>query len=155
MGSIRVIEQGGDFGGTWYWNRYPGIHCDIESYVYLPLLGDRLRPGGGVRAPGEEIRQHAQAIARHFGLYDDACFQTRATGTQDETEGGVDRHHRRGDRIRAAGWWSPAAPSARPNCPAFPASRRPRSSSHTSRWDYDYTGGDASGGLHGLADKRG
>ena len=35
---IRIVEAGGDFGGTWYWNRYPGASCDIESYVYLPLL---------------------------------------------------------------------------------------------------------------------
>ena len=35
---LRMIEKGGDFGGTWYWNRYPGAACDIESYVYLPLL---------------------------------------------------------------------------------------------------------------------
>ena len=35
---LRVIEKGGDFGGTWYWNRYPGAACDVESYIYLPLL---------------------------------------------------------------------------------------------------------------------
>ena len=34
---VRIIEKGGDFGGTWYWNRYPGAACDVESYVYLPL----------------------------------------------------------------------------------------------------------------------
>ncbi len=36
--NFRIIEAGGDFGGTWYWNRYPGAQCDIESYCYLPLL---------------------------------------------------------------------------------------------------------------------
>src|SRR6516165_9134853 len=35
---LRLIEKGGDFGGTWYWNRYPGAQCDVESYIYLPLL---------------------------------------------------------------------------------------------------------------------
>ena len=35
---LRIVEKGGDFGGTWYWNRYPGAQCDIESYIYLPLL---------------------------------------------------------------------------------------------------------------------
>jgi cyclohexanone monooxygenase len=35
---FRIVEKGGDFGGTWYWNRYPGASCDIESYVYFPLL---------------------------------------------------------------------------------------------------------------------
>jgi hypothetical protein len=48
VASVRVIEKGADFGGTWYWNRYPGIHCDIESYIYLPLLGNSAtsRSGG-------------------------------------------------------------------------------------------------------------
>jgi len=35
---LRIVESGADFGGTWYWNRYPGAQCDIESYCYLPLL---------------------------------------------------------------------------------------------------------------------
>src|SRR6202158_5721734 len=35
---VRFCEKGGDVGGTWYWNRYPGIACDVESYSYLPLL---------------------------------------------------------------------------------------------------------------------
>src|SRR6267378_4991270 len=35
---IRVIDKAGDFGGTWYWNRYPGIACDVESYIYMPML---------------------------------------------------------------------------------------------------------------------
>ena len=38
ISNFRIIEAGGDFGGTWYWNRYPGAQCDIESYCYLPLL---------------------------------------------------------------------------------------------------------------------
>ena len=38
INDIRLIEDGADFGGTWYWNRYPGAQCDIESYCYLPLL---------------------------------------------------------------------------------------------------------------------
>ena len=36
--SFRMIDKAGDFGGTWYWNRYPGCMCDVESYTYLPLL---------------------------------------------------------------------------------------------------------------------
>ena len=78
---IRVIEKGGDFGGTWYWNRYPGIHCDIESYIYLPLLEEVGYVPKWRYAPGEEIRQHAAAIGRHFDLYDDACFQTQVDRT--------------------------------------------------------------------------
>ncbi|MCC6765740.1 MAG: NAD(P)-binding protein, partial [Deltaproteobacteria bacterium] len=35
---LRVVEKGGDFGGTWYWNRYPGAQCDTTSFIYMPLL---------------------------------------------------------------------------------------------------------------------
>jgi NADPH-dependent 2,4-dienoyl-CoA reductase/sulfur reductase-like enzyme len=58
VASVRVIEKGADFGGTWYWNRYPGIHCDIESYIYLPLLEELGYVPKWRYAPGEEIRQH-------------------------------------------------------------------------------------------------
>ena len=33
-----MIDQAGGFGGTWYWNRYPGVMCDVESYCYMPML---------------------------------------------------------------------------------------------------------------------
>lgn len=76
---IRMTEEGGDFGGTWYWNRYPGIHCDIEASVYMPLLEEVGTVPTRRYAPGEEIRQHAVAIGRHFALYDDVLFHTRIT----------------------------------------------------------------------------
>ena len=38
--SIRIVERGGDVGGTWYWNRYPGAACDVSAYDYLPLLDE-------------------------------------------------------------------------------------------------------------------
>ncbi|GEC05413.1 hypothetical protein SSP24_30680 [Streptomyces spinoverrucosus] len=100
--SIRVIEKGGDFGGTWYWNRYPGIHCDIESYIYMPLLEEVDYVPRWKYAPGEEIRQHARAIATRFGLYDDVCFQTLATELRwDEAESGWLIATDRGDHMRA------------------------------------------------------
>src|SRR5487761_65312 len=76
---IRVIEKGGDFGGTWYWNRYPGAACDVESYVYLPLLEEigYVPVEKYSRAP--EILAHSRAIGRHFDLYRNACFQTEVT----------------------------------------------------------------------------
>ena len=59
---ICIIEKGGDFGGTWYWNRYPGAQCDVESYVYLPLLEelDYIPTQKYSQAP--EILAHSQAI---------------------------------------------------------------------------------------------
>ncbi|WP_369168899.1 flavin-containing monooxygenase [Streptomyces sp. R28] len=153
---IRVIEQGGDFGGTWYWNRYPGIHCDIESYVYLPLLEELGYVPRWKYAPGEEIRQHAQAIARHFGLYDQACFQTQVTELRwDEEQSewivGTDR----GDEMRARYVVVSSGTLSQAKLPGIPGIETFRGHTfHTSRWDYGYTGGDARGGLTGLADKR-
>src|SRR5258708_6062732 len=76
---VRLIEKGGDFGGTWYWNRYPGAACDVESYVYLPLLEEvgYVPTEKYSRAP--EILEHSAAIGRHFDLYRNACFQTEVT----------------------------------------------------------------------------
>src|SRR5271154_3432619 len=73
---VRIIEKGGDFGGAWYWNRYPGVQCDIESYIYLPLLDETGYVPKRKYSGGEEIRAYARRIGEHFGLYDKACFQT-------------------------------------------------------------------------------
>jgi cation diffusion facilitator CzcD-associated flavoprotein CzcO len=156
VGSIRVVEKGGDFGGTWYWNRYPGIHCDIESYVYLPLLDELGRVPEWKYSPGEEIRRHAREIGRHFGLYRDACFQTAVTELrwdEDAAEWIVSTD--RGDRMRARYVVVSNGTLDRPKLPGIPGVETFAGHTfHTSRWDYGYTGGDASGGLHGLADKR-
>src|SRR6204780_3435802 len=75
--NIRIIEKAGDFGGTWYWNRYPGAQCDIESYVYLPLLEETGYIPKEKYASQPEIFAHAQRIGKHFDLYKRACFQTQ------------------------------------------------------------------------------
>ncbi|WP_078854892.1 flavin-containing monooxygenase [Streptomyces sp. NRRL F-5135] len=154
--SIRVIDKGADFGGTWYWNRYPGIHCDIESYIYMPLLEEVGYVPKWRYAPGEEIRQHARAIGRHFGLYDDACFQTAATELrwdEDASEWIVSTD--RGDRIRARYVVVSTGTLSQVKLPGIPGIETFKGHTfHTSRWDYAYTGGDADGGLTGLADKR-
>ncbi|MBO3682031.1 NAD(P)/FAD-dependent oxidoreductase [Streptomyces sp. NEAU-YJ-81] len=153
---IRMIEQGGDFGGTWYWNRYPGVQCDIESYVYLPLLEEIGYVPRWRYAPGEEIRQHARAIGRHFDLYRDVCFRTQVTELRwDDTELEWTVHTDRDDRIRARHVVISSGTLSRAKLPGIPGIETFKGHTfHTSRWDYDYTGGDASGGLHGLADKR-
>jgi cation diffusion facilitator CzcD-associated flavoprotein CzcO len=153
---IRVIDTAGDFGGTWYWNRYPGIHCDIESYVYMPLLEEVGYVPKWKYAPGEEIRQHARAIGRKFDLYRDACFQTQVTELSwDEAAAewiiGTDR----GDRMRARYAVVSSGLLNSPKLPGIPGLETFAGHTfHTSRWDYDYTGGDINGGLDKLADKR-
>ncbi|MEU8890847.1 NAD(P)/FAD-dependent oxidoreductase [Streptomyces sp. NPDC048442] len=154
--SIRVIEKGGDFGGTWYWNRYPGIHCDIESYIYLPLLEEVGYVPKWKYAPGEEIRQHAAAVGRAFGLYRDAVFQTQVTELRwDEGELEWVVSTDRGDRIRARYVVTASGTLSEAKLPGIPGIETFAGHTfHTSRWDYDYTGGSADGNLHKLADKR-
>ncbi|MFF1420517.1 flavin-containing monooxygenase [Streptomyces sp. NPDC058280] len=156
MRDIRVIEKAGDFGGTWYWNRYPGIHCDIESYIYLPLLEEVGHVPRMKYAPGEEIRQHARAIGRQFDLYRDVCFRTEVTELRwDETACEWTLRTDRGDRMRARYVVVSSGPFSRPKLPGIPGIETFRGHTfHTSRWDYEYTGGDPDGGLHKLADKR-
>ncbi|MFE9612164.1 flavin-containing monooxygenase [Streptomyces sp. NPDC006012] len=154
--SIRIVEKGADFGGTWYWNRYPGIHCDIESYIYLPLLEEVGHVPAWKYAPGEEIRQHARAVARRFGLYDDVCFQTVVTELRWD-EGTCEWLVRtdRGDRIRARYVVVATGTLSQVKLPGIPGLETFRGHTfHTSRWDYAYTGGDANGGLDRLAGKR-
>jgi cation diffusion facilitator CzcD-associated flavoprotein CzcO len=154
--SIRMIDEAGDFGGTWYWNRYPGIHCDIDATVYMPLLEEVGYVPKWRYAPGEEIRQHCIAIARRFGLYDDTLFQTRVTGlTWDEENAEWQVITDRGDDFRARYVVTSSGTLTQPKLPGIPGIEDYRGHTfHTSRWDYGYTGGDQTGGLTGLAGKR-
>src|SRR5437868_6081341 len=153
---VRIIEKGGDFGGTWYWNRYPGAACDIESYVYLPLLEEigYLPVEKYSRAP--ELLKHSRAIGEHFDLYRGACFQTEVTEMRwDEAASRWIVHTSRGATMRARFVVMANGPLHRPKLPGIPGVESfKRHSFHTSRWDYDYTGGNANGGLTKLAGKR-
>ncbi len=153
---IRLIEKGGDFGGTWYWNRYPGAACDIESYVYLPLLEEigYIPKEKYTRAP--EILAHSRAIAEKFDLYTNACLQTEVTAMRwDEAAARWVIHTNRGDEMRARFVIMANGPLHRPKLPGIPGVETYAGHSfHTSRWDYAYTGGNSEGGLTKLADKR-
>jgi cyclohexanone monooxygenase len=153
---IRVVEKGGDFGGTWYWNRYPGVACDIESYVYLPLLEELDYVPKEKYSRGEEIFDHCKAIARRFDLYRDACFQTEVTRLSwDEPAGRWIVETDRGDAMRARFVCLANGFLQRPKLPGIPGlDSFAGHSFHTSRWDYAYTGGDAGGHLSGLRDRR-
>ena len=153
---IRLIEKGGDFGGTWYWNRYPGAACDIESYIYLPLLEEIGYLPVEKYSRAQEILAHSRAIGEKFDLYKNACFQTEVTQmTWDDASARWIIETNRGDAMRARFVCMANGPLHRPKLPGIPGVETFKGHSfHTSRWDYDYTGGDASGGLTGLAGKR-
>ena len=153
---IRIIEKGGDFGGTWYWNRYPGAQCDVESYVYLPLLEETSYVPTEKYAHAPEILDHCRRIGTHFELYDRACLSTEVTGIEwdDERQRWTIRTDR-GDAMSARFLVMGNGPLHRPKLPGIAGIETFGGHTfHTSRWDYDYTGGDSHGDLIGLQNKR-
>jgi len=152
---VRIVESGGDFGGTWYWNRYPGAQCDIESYSYLPLLEETGYVPKLRYSFAPEIYEHAQRIGQHFGLYEDAVFQTWVTELRwldNEKRWLVQTNH--DDEMRARHICLGTGPANRPRLPGIPGVEDFKGHSfHTCRWDYDYTGGSHEGGLDNLADR--
>ena len=156
VADIRIIEKGGDFGGTWYWNRYPGAQCDIESYIYLPLLEETGYIPREKYSFAKEIREHARRIGEQFDLYSKACFQTEIRELrwlEDESRWLITTT--RDDAMKARYVVMSNGPLNRPKLPGIPGIGGFKGHSfHTSRWDYAYTGGDSEGGLTGLADKR-
>ena len=153
---IRVVESAGDFGGTWYWNRYPGAMCDVESYCYLPLLEELGYMPKHKYSFAPEILEHSRSIARHYRLYDDALMQTGVTELRwDEADQHWIISTNRGDRFKARYVAMANGPLSRPKLPGIPGINDFKGYTfHTSRWDYSYTGGDSYGGLTGLKDKR-
>jgi cyclohexanone monooxygenase len=155
ISDIRIIEKGGDFGGTWYWNRYPGAACDIESYIYLPLLEEvgYMPVENYTRAP--EILKYCRQIGEHFDLYKGAVFQTEVTELRwDDAASRWIIKTNKGDAMRARFVIMANGPLHRPKLPGIPGVESYKGHSfHTSRWDYGYTGGDPMGNLTGLKDK--
>jgi len=153
---IRLIEKGGDFGGTWYWNRYPGAQCDIEAYCYLPLLEELDYVPKEKYAYAREILAHSEAIGKHFDLYDKTLFQTEVTELRwDEEAQRWIVATNRGDAISARFVCMANGPLHRPKLPSIAGVRDFKGHTfHTSRWDYKYTGGGPDGGLDKLGDKR-
>ena len=153
---IVLVDKAGDFGGTWYWNRYPGVRCDIESYIYVPLLEETGTIPTEKYAKGAEIFEHCQRIAQRWDLYKRAMFQTAVKNLV----WNADRQRwivttDRGDEIAARFVISCTGLLSSPKLPGIPGIETFAGKSfHTSRWDYDYTGGDADGNMTGLVGKK-
>jgi len=155
IGNIRVFERGGDFGGTWYWNRYPGAACDVESYIYLPLLEEMGTMPSAKYVFAPEILEHSRQIARKYDLYSRAYLQTRIEEARfDEASSRWIVTSNRGDRVSAKFVILASGHYREPKLPGIPGIETFKQHSfHTSRWDYDYTGGDAHSPLANLKDK--
>ncbi len=154
---VRIIEKGGDFGGTWYWNRYPGAQCDTASMIYMPLLEETGHMPTEKYAHAPEILEQCQRIGRQYNLYDKALFHTEIEDlTWDDAHSRWVITTNRGDRFTASYIGLGTGPLHVPKLPGIPGIESFKGHSfHTSRWDYDYTGGDPKGApLAKLADKR-
>ena len=154
---VRIIEKGGDFGGTWYWNRYPGAQCDTASMVYMPLLEETGHMPTEKYAHAPEILEQSQRIGKQFGLYDNALFHTevkKVSWQEDKKSWLIETN--RSDAFTAQFLGMGTGPLHVPKLPGLEGIEDFRGHSfHTSRWDYDYTGGDPKGALmEKLADKR-
>ena len=154
---FRIIEKGGDFGGTWYWNRYPGATCDTASMIYMPLLEETGYMPTEKYARAPEILEHCRRIGNKYGLYDKALFHTRIEKLEWQEGASVWRIQTdRGDDFTAQFVVTGTGPLHVPKLPGVPGIENFKGHAfHTSRWDYEYTGGDAGGAaLDKLADKR-
>ena len=154
---VRIIEKGGDFGGTWYWNRYPGAQCDTASFVYMPLLEETGHMPTEKYAHAPEILEHCQRIGKQYGLYDNALFHTEVKDlVWDEAQSYWIVRTNRGDEFTAQFVAMGTGPLHVPKLPGIPGIEEFEGHSfHTSRWDYEYTGGDPFGSpLDKLVDKR-
>ncbi|MDG2438658.1 MAG: NAD(P)/FAD-dependent oxidoreductase [Ilumatobacter sp.] len=157
INDVRIIEKGGDFGGTWYWNRYPGAQCDTAAFIYLPLLEETGHMPTEKYTHAPEILQHCRNIGVQFDLYNQALFSTEVTGLDwdDAAKRWIIRTDR-GDKMRAKYVAMGTGPLHRPKLPGIDGINDfDGHAFHTSRWDYEYTGGDPGGArMENLADKR-
>jgi cyclohexanone monooxygenase len=153
---IVFVDRASDFGGTWYWNRYPGVRCDVEAYVYVPLLEETGFVPSEKYAKGGEIQHQCRLIGEHFDLYRGALFRTSVeTMEWDEARQRWIVRTDRGDEIAAQFIVSATGHYSSPKLPVIPGLEQFAGPSfHTSRWDYGVTGGDADGNLTGLEGKR-
>ncbi len=140
---IVLIDKAGGIGGTWYWNRYPGVMCDVESYIYMPMLEEMNCVPTTRYAFGEEIRQHLDNIAAKYGLVDDALFHTGVeTSTWDDATSRWIIRTDRGDEVRAKYLIHAVGILNLMKLPVIPGQEDFEGAAfHTASWDYEYTGG--------------
>ena len=141
---VRFCEKGGDVGGTWYWNRYPGIACDVESYSYLPLLEEMGYIPTMKFASGFEIMEYCQQMAQRFGFYDRCLFHTTVEATEwDESAAKWTVLTDRGDAMKAKHVILANGVLTTPRLARIKGMETFKGKTfHTSRWDYriDLTG---------------
>lgn len=146
---ILIVDPAGGFGGTWYWNRYPGLMCDVESYVYLPLLEQTGYMPTRRYASGEEIRQYCNMLAKQWKLEDRAMFQSSGKTLKWENDHWVCEIIEQPKGVpaktvtfRAQYVILASGAFTYPKIPNVPGLETFQGATlHTARWDYKVTGG--------------
>ncbi|KAJ6585357.1 hypothetical protein B0H19DRAFT_981514 [Mycena capillaripes] len=163
---IRLVDVAGGFGGTWYWNRYPGLMCDVESYIYMPLVEETGYMPKHKYAYGTELREHAERIAKKWQLTDKALFRTQCHEAEWDdaikrwtvklTENRGPSEPKRELKLKAQYVFVASGTLNAPQIPRLPGFDQFKGQHfHTSRWDYNITGGsDTDWTLEKLKDKR-
>ena len=139
---VRVIEAGTDVGGTWYWNRYPGARCDIESMEYSFQFDDDLQQEWQWTeryAAQPEILAYINHVADRYQLRDDIQFETRVKSAEfDEQRGTWHVVTDRGDEYRANFVVAATGCLSVPNEPDIPGKDRFAGETyHTGRWPHE------------------
>jgi len=136
---VRFCEKGGDVGGTWYWNRYPGIACDVESYSYMPLLEEMGYFPTMKFSSGFEILEYAQDMAKRFDFYDRCLFHTTVEKTVwDEETKRWTVYTDRGDAMKARFVVLANGILTAPRLARIDGMETYKGDAfHTSRWDYN------------------
>lgn len=155
--NFRTIDHAGDFGGVWYWNRYPGVQCDNDAYCYLPMLEEMGYMPSKKFTDGWEIFEYCQSIAKRFELYEKALFHTMVEGMS--WDASIQRWRiksDRGDEILARFVVMANGLLNIPKLPGIAGIHDFKGEMfHTARWNYDYSGGSQKNpDLTNLADKR-
>jgi cation diffusion facilitator CzcD-associated flavoprotein CzcO len=149
---ILLVDAAGGFGGTWYWNRYPGLHCDIESYTYMPLLEETGYVPKSKYSTGPELLEHANRIAAQWKLQDRALFRSNVKSTSwddaaqvwnvEVTEGRGPGEQSRELKLQAQYLLVASGILTNPHVPKIPGLETFAGPIfHTARWDYKVTGG--------------
>ena len=155
--SLYVLDGAADFGGTWYWNRYPGAQCDTESYIYMPWLEETGYVPSVKYAGGHELFSYFGRLADQFRLREKTLFQTRASHFEwNEAAQRWIVTTDRGDTLRARYVCLGTGSLAQPKLPDIAGIADFKGRMFlTARWDYGYTGGSPEDPrLTTLADKR-
>jgi cation diffusion facilitator CzcD-associated flavoprotein CzcO len=157
ISDVRIVEKGGGFGGTWYWNRYPGAQCDTAAMIYMPLLEETGHMPTELYAHAPEILEHCDRIGKQYGLHDTALFHTEVTDLEwDSARRRWIVRTNRDDEFTAQFVGIGTGPLHVAKLPGIPGiDTFGGHAFHTSRWDYGYTGGDPAGApMDRLAGKR-